>query len=117
MSIVTRTLRGDSTGPAADARRFPFRFDPRARYLLALLGVTPRNSWVDVTPRHVAIRFGRRRVTLGTTTRAGVCLQLRKPVAVLLPGRLIGHPAITVTVSEPAELAQLLRRQRSVAAS
>ncbi|MEH0928994.1 hypothetical protein [Micromonospora sp. CPCC 205558] len=38
--------------------RFPFRFDPVFRPVLALLGVRPATAWVAVTERDLTIRYG-----------------------------------------------------------
>ncbi|MFI6236196.1 hypothetical protein ACIBD9_21795 [Micromonospora sp. NPDC050784] len=40
------------------ATRFPFRFDPLFRPVLALLGVRPATAWVAVTERDLMIRYG-----------------------------------------------------------
>ena len=40
------------------ATRFPFRFDPVFRPVLALLGVRPATAWVAVTERDLMIRYG-----------------------------------------------------------
>jgi hypothetical protein len=37
---------------------------------------------------------------------------LRQPIGALVPGKLLAHPAVTVTVDEPAELVRLLRPGR-----
>ena len=49
-----------------------------------------------------------RGVTFATTTRRGVCLRFREPVAAALPFGLLRHPALTVTVDRPEELAAAL---------
>jgi hypothetical protein len=43
---------------------FPFRFDRAARYILLLLGVTPRTSGVVIADGQVSIRYGPWRTTL-----------------------------------------------------
>jgi hypothetical protein len=53
-----------------------------------------------------------RGLTVGTSTRGGVCIRLRQPIGALVPGKLLAHPAVTVTVDEPAELVRLLRPGR-----
>jgi hypothetical protein len=52
-----------------------------------------------------------RGLTFGSSTRGGVCIQFRRPVGVLA-GRLLAHPALTVTVDRPAELIRLLQPSR-----
>jgi hypothetical protein len=53
---------------------FAFRFDPRYRALLALSGITPERSWVDVGDGVLDARFGpwRVRTPLGNVTGASV---------------------------------------------
>jgi hypothetical protein len=53
-----------------------------------------------------------RGLTVGTSTRGGVRIRLRQPIGALVPGKLLAHPAVTVTVDEPAELVRLLRPGR-----
>lgn len=57
-------------------------------------------------PAHLS--FSDRGVTFATNAARGLCIQFREPVNVLLPGRLLGHPAVTVTVADVPGLAQLL---------
>lgn len=40
-------------------------------------------------------------VTFGTNTDAGVCVRFSDPVPALLPGNLMAHPGMTVTVADP----------------
>ena len=61
--------------------------------------IGPRGSFVD------------RGLTFGTTTRGGVCVLLREPVAGLA---LVGpprHPGITLTLAEPERFAASLRQR------
>ncbi|MGW3890652.1 hypothetical protein ACWD69_18345 [Micromonospora chokoriensis] len=51
------------------ATRFPFRFDPVFRPVLALVGVRPATAWVVVTDRDLMIRYGPWRLR---TARANV---------------------------------------------
>ncbi|MGW3785519.1 hypothetical protein ACWD5Z_13075 [Micromonospora chokoriensis] len=51
------------------ATRFPFRFDPVFRPVLALVGVRPATAWVAVTDRDLMIRYGPWRLR---TARANV---------------------------------------------
>ncbi|MEV1159284.1 hypothetical protein AB0J27_28220 [Micromonospora chokoriensis] len=51
------------------ASRFPFRFDPVFRPVLALVGVRPETAWVAVTDRDLMIRYGPWRLR---TARANV---------------------------------------------
>lgn len=49
-------------------------------------------------------------VTFGTTTAQGLCVTFREPVAAAVPGGLLRHPSMTVTVAEPERLARVLTR-------
>jgi hypothetical protein len=136
--------RYDEGYPMSKTSAFSFRFDPAARYLLPVLGVTPATSGIQVADGQVSVRYGpwhttvdRRNIravtasgpfrtwkaigprlsladrglTFGSSTRGGVCIQFRRPVGVLA-GRLLAHPALTVTVDRPAELIRLLQPSR-----
>lgn len=50
-------------------------------------------------------------VTFGTTTAQGLCISFREPVAAALPGGLLRHPSVTVTVAEPERLRRVLTRR------
>lgn len=52
--------------------------------------------------------FADKGVTFGTNTDAGVCVRFREPVRALLPGDLMPHPGMTVTVAEPDAFAAAL---------
>ncbi|MBI4944258.1 MAG: hypothetical protein HY830_26245 [Actinobacteria bacterium] len=49
-------------------------------------------------------------VTFGTTNARGLCVTVREPVGAAVPGGLLRHPSMTVTVAEPERLARLLTR-------
>ncbi len=51
---------------------FAFRFDPRFRPLLALLGVRPSTAWVRVDAADLAVRFGPWRLRTSRENIAGV---------------------------------------------
>ncbi len=57
------------------------------------------------------ISLADRGVTFGTTWRRGVCVRFRRPVAAALPGGLLPHPAVTVTVADADRLVALLERR------
>jgi len=57
-------------------------------------------------PAHLS--FADRGVTMATSTKRGVCIRFRDPVAALLPKSLLRHPALTVTVEDPERLVELL---------
>ncbi|TDC37718.1 hypothetical protein E1211_09445 [Micromonospora sp. 15K316] len=123
------------------SRRFPFRFDPTFRPVLALLGVRPETAWVAVDEERLVVRFGPWRlatarenvtgverggpyrwwrvigphlslvdagVTFGSSTAAGLCVRFRTPVPALAPGRWLRHRAVTITVTDPDDLAGVL---------
>ena len=58
------TMQMSKRPRSSQARVFPFRFDRAARYILLLLGVTPRTSGVIVADDRVSIRYGPWRSTL-----------------------------------------------------
>jgi hypothetical protein len=49
-----------------------------------------------------------RGVTFATNRRSGACIRFREPVTGLLPWGLLRHPAATVTVTNPHDLARRL---------
>jgi hypothetical protein len=61
-----------------------------------------------VGPPHLSLAD--RGVTFATSTERGVCIKFREPVSAVLPGGLLKHPALTVTVDDPEGLAERLRR-------
>jgi hypothetical protein len=69
--------------------------------------VTGPYSWPKVIgPPHLSFRD--RGVTFATTTERGVCIRFRQPVSALLPGGLLKHPGLTVTVDRPDDLVAAL---------
>ena len=57
------------------------------------------------------ISLADRGVTFGTTWRRGVCVRFRSPVPAALPGGLLPHPAVTVTVADADRLVALLQQR------
>jgi hypothetical protein len=57
------------------------------------------------------ISLADRGVTFGTTWRRGVCVRFREPVPAALPGPLLRHPAVTVTIADADRLAAALQRR------
>jgi hypothetical protein len=55
-------------------------------------------------PPHISLKD--RGVTFATTRRGGVCIRFHRPVPAALPVGLVRHPAATVTVTNPADLAR-----------
>lgn len=69
--------------------------------------VTGPYSWPKVIgPPHLSFRD--RGVTFATNADRGVCIRFREPVTALLPGGLLRHPGLTVTVDRPEELVAVL---------
>jgi hypothetical protein len=69
--------------------------------------VTGPYAWPKVAgPAHVSLRD--RGLTFATSTRRGVCIRFRRPVRGAMPFGLLRHPALTVTVERPEELAARL---------
>ena len=56
-------------------------------------------------------------LTFGTTTRRGVCLLFRVPVAGIDPFGLIRHPGLTLTVAQPHRFAATVREHAGLPAS
>lgn len=88
----------------------PWRATVDRRNIRAVTASGPFSPWKAIGPRVSAADRG---LTFGTSTRGGVCIRLRQPVGVLAPRRLLAHPAVTVTVDQPGELARLLRPARA----
>jgi hypothetical protein len=63
-----------------------------------------------IGPPHLSMKD--RGLTFASNARQGVCVRFRDPVPGLLANDWIRHPALTVTVAEAPELAELLDRQR-----
>lgn len=71
----------------------------------------PYQWWKVAGPPRLSLAD--RGITFATTTAQGVCLRFRSPVPALLPGGLVKHPGVTVTVEEPAELLAALPQSLS----
>lgn len=71
--------------------------------------VTGPYAWPKVIgPPHLSFRD--RGLTFGTNPDQGVCIRFAQPVHGIDPLGAIRHPGLTVTVEEPAALAELLDR-------
>jgi hypothetical protein len=55
--------------------------------------------------------FSDRGVTFGTNVDRGLCVRFAKPVPALVPGDMMPHPGMTVTVADVEGLADELRRR------
>ncbi|MGW4485395.1 hypothetical protein ACWEOE_16345 [Amycolatopsis sp. NPDC004368] len=98
-----RRLRRDRDGLALDTEGLRVRLGP---WLVA----TPLHNLAsaEVTGPFSAFRalgarlsLADRGLTLGTSTRQGVCIRFHEPVAGIEPFGLLRHPGLTVTVAEP----------------
>jgi len=103
-----------TSGVTVSAGRVSIRYGPwRAtvdrRNVRAVTASGPFQAWKAIGPR---VSLADRGLTFGTSTQGGVCIQLRQPVGVLMPRRLLAHPALTVTVEQPGALIRLLRPGR-----
>jgi hypothetical protein len=59
-----------------------------------------------IGPAHLS--FADRGLTFATTSRRGVCISFRDPVAGIDPLGVIRHPGLTVTVADPEGLVDAL---------
>jgi hypothetical protein len=106
LGVTPGTSRVEVAGGQVQIRYGPWRAVVDRRNIRAVRASGPFKAWKALGPRVSAADRG---LTFGTSTRGGVCIQLRQPVGVLAPRRLLAHPAVTVTVDRPAELVRLLR--------
>lgn len=96
-------VRPQTAAVLVGAETFAIRFGPW-RLATARENVTganiirPLRWWRVIGPR---LSLADRGVTFGTTTNAGVCVRFATPVAALIPGGWLTHPAATVTVTDP----------------
>lgn len=99
------------TGVTIDDERFTARFGawtvstPLANVLSAEV-TGPYHVLKVIGGPHLSLRD--RGLTFATTSTHGVCIRFVRPVTGLEPTGRIGHPSLTVTVDEPAALAELL---------
>jgi hypothetical protein len=61
-----------------------------------------------IGPAHVSLKD--RGLTFASNARQGTCVRFREPVPGVMATDWVRHPGLTVTVAEPAELAELLDR-------
>jgi hypothetical protein len=105
VGVLPRTARVTVTDDEFDARFGPWRLrTPRANIIDAQVS-GPYRSYRAVGPR---LSFADHGATFGSTSRGGVCLLFAEPVSALLPGGLLRHPGLTVTVADPAGLRDAL---------
>jgi hypothetical protein len=109
LGITPATSGVDVGAEEMKIRYGPWRLSVDRRNVKAASVTGPFSAWRAIGPR---LSLADRGVTFGTNTRAGVCVALWQPIAALAPRRLLTHPAVTLTVDRPAELARLLKRGR-----
>ncbi|WP_051510338.1 hypothetical protein [Intrasporangium oryzae] len=70
--------------------------------------VTRGYSWIRTAgPAHLSLTD--RGVTFATNSQQGLCISFLEPVHAIEPTGFLRHPAATVTVEDPEELAAALR--------
>ena len=67
----------------------------------------PYRMWRVAGGPHLSLKD--RGVTFATNRRAGACIRFHEPVTGLLPWGLVRHPAATLTVTNPHDLARRLQ--------
>ena len=90
-----------------DGRELRVRFGPwsartRLENITAARVTGPYSFRKVVGPPRLSFADGG--ATFATTTRQGVCLELREPITALLPFGLLRHSGLTVTVDDPEGL-------------
>lgn len=97
-------VRLDEIGLSAEFGRWSIRV-PLAD--IADARVTgPYRWWRVAGPAHLSLAD--RGVTFATTTRHGVCLDLRVPLPAIEPFGLLRHPSVTLTVADPHRFVEAL---------
>ncbi|MDS0138987.1 MULTISPECIES: hypothetical protein [unclassified Amycolatopsis] len=111
-SPLVRRILGPRAGLELDADGLRVRFGPWLveTPLSNLAGAEATGPYRAVRVFGVRLSLADRGLTFGTTTRGGVCLRFREPVRGIDPWGLLRHPGLTVTVSEPALVAEAINR-------
>lgn len=91
-----------------DARFGPWRLRVPFEQISGVHVTGPYNPLLSLGLR---ISLRDRGLTFGTSPRHGVCVSFREPVRSVVPGLLVRHPAVTLTVTDPDGLAAELVRQ------
>jgi hypothetical protein len=79
--------------------------------LANIAGVETSGPYTAVKAVGPHISLADRGLTFGTNTRSGVCVRFREPVRGGDPLGLIRHPGLTLTVADPAALADRLSQR------
>ncbi len=106
-------IRPDTCWVVVAGERFIARFGPWELGCdldaIESVEVTGPYAWPRVIgPAHLSLAD--RGLTFATNPDSGVCLRFRRPMAGIDPFGLVRHPGLTVTVEDPAALAELLDR-------
>ena len=104
--VTSRTASVDVDDLHLTVRFGPWRLTTPTSNVASATVTGPYRWWKVAGPAHVSLAD--RGITFATTTRHGLCLHFREPVAAIVPGGLVKHPAATVTVAEPQGLAEAL---------
>jgi hypothetical protein len=104
--VTSRTASVDVDDLHLTVRFGPWRLSTPTSNVVSATRTGPYRWWKVAGPPHLS--FADRGVTFATTTGHGLCLSFREPVPAIAPGRILRHPAATVTVAEPAALAEAL---------
>ncbi|MCX4390657.1 hypothetical protein OG777_27555 [Micromonospora peucetia] len=83
----------------------PWRLRTARRNIVGVAPTGPYRWWRGIGTRLSLADAG---VTFASSTVAGLCLRFAQPVPALLPGGLLRHPGVTVTVADPDALARVL---------
>ena len=81
--------------------------------LLRLHRSVPPESrvWLKQEAGNPTGSFKDRGLTFGSTTRGGICVRFAEPISALVPGDMMPHPGMTVTVTDVEGLAAALRER------
>jgi hypothetical protein len=105
VGVLPHTARVSVTDEEFLARFGPWRVrTPRSNIRDAEVS-GPYRWYRAVGPRLSLADHG---ATFGSNARVGVCISFVEPVGALLPGLLMRHPALTVTVADPEGLRDAL---------
>ena len=106
VGVLPATARVSVTDEEFQARFGPWSLrTPRAN--IADAQVSGPYRWYRAVGTRLS--FADHGATFGSNAHAGVCVRFREPVSALLPGGLLPHPGLTVTVADPAGLCAALR--------
>ncbi|WP_326836069.1 hypothetical protein VSH64_14290 [Amycolatopsis rhabdoformis] len=105
-----RRLRGDRDGLSLDADGLRVRLGPFvvSTPLGNLAGAEVSGPYRAFRVFGARLSLADRGLTLGTSTRRGVCIRFHEPVPGIEPFGLVRHPGLTVTVAEPELVAETI---------